>query len=146
MFSTCPTVATERTCQWLTGSRRLRLRADSVLAVGFFAAAHGFRHFYVNLINEDSRVSDLSSPASPLSIFLTPLATSLLSALLLNVYVVGLNQMTDVPIDRVKKPHLPLASGAMTIPGARAIISITLFAGLSFCLLPFPLATPPLAL
>lgn len=28
-----------------------------------------------------------------------------------NLYIVGLNQLTDVAIDRINKPHLPLASG-----------------------------------
>ena len=31
-----------------------------------------------------------------------------------NVYIVGLNQLTDVPLDRINKPYLPLASGAWT--------------------------------
>jgi homogentisate phytyltransferase/homogentisate geranylgeranyltransferase len=29
-----------------------------------------------------------------------------------NVYIVGLNQVTDVPLDKINKPYLPLASGA----------------------------------
>ncbi|MFT0813983.1 homogentisate phytyltransferase [Synechococcus sp. OH20] len=31
-----------------------------------------------------------------------------------NVYIVGLNQLTDVEIDRVNKPHLPLAAGSLS--------------------------------
>ncbi|MFS8857453.1 homogentisate phytyltransferase [Synechococcus sp. H55.7] len=31
-----------------------------------------------------------------------------------NVYIVGLNQLTDVEIDRVNKPHLPLAAGCLS--------------------------------
>ena len=31
-----------------------------------------------------------------------------------NVYIVGLNQLYDVEIDKINKPHLPLASGAFT--------------------------------
>jgi homogentisate phytyltransferase / homogentisate geranylgeranyltransferase len=34
-----------------------------------------------------------------------------LSCLLGNIYIVGLNQLEDVAIDRINKPHLPLASG-----------------------------------
>lgn len=33
------------------------------------------------------------------------------ACLLGNLYIVGLNQMTDVAIDRINKPHLPVASG-----------------------------------
>lgn len=47
--------------------------------------------------------------------FLLSLADSLLPTLLAclcgNVYIVGLNQLEDVDIDRINKPHLPLASG-----------------------------------
>ncbi|MGY2795042.1 homogentisate phytyltransferase / homogentisate geranylgeranyltransferase [Thermostichus sp. MS-CIW-36] len=31
-----------------------------------------------------------------------------------NVYIVGLNQLTDVEIDRINKPHLPLAAGSLS--------------------------------
>lgn len=36
---------------------------------------------------------------------------ALLACLCGNVYIVGLNQLEDVEIDRINKPHLPLASG-----------------------------------
>ena len=39
------------------------------------------------------------------------LAYTLLSCLGANVFIVGLNQLTDVDIDRINKPYLPLASG-----------------------------------
>jgi homogentisate phytyltransferase / homogentisate geranylgeranyltransferase len=55
-----------------------------------------------------------------------------------NVYIVGLNQLTDVEIDRINKPHLPLASGAFTLKQGKIIvavmglsaIAIALFAGI----------------
>jgi len=31
-----------------------------------------------------------------------------------NVYIVGLNQLTDIEIDRINKPHLPLAAGSLS--------------------------------
>ncbi len=43
------------------------------------------------------------------------LTQALVSALLMNVCIVGLNQLYDVEIDRVNKPYLPLASGEMTM-------------------------------
>lgn len=46
---------------------------------------------------------------------LPALALSLLSCLGANIYIVGLNQITDVEIDRVNKPWLPLASGAFSM-------------------------------
>lgn len=50
-----------------------------------------------------------------------------LACLAANLFVVGLNQLTDVPIDRLNKPTLPLASGALSIAQGRAIV---LLAGL----------------
>jgi homogentisate phytyltransferase/homogentisate geranylgeranyltransferase len=41
----------------------------------------------------------------------TALLLTGLACLCGNVYIVGLNQLEDVEIDRVNKPHLPLASG-----------------------------------
>ena len=43
------------------------------------------------------------------------LALALAAALAANVYIVGLNQLTDVAIDRINKPYLPLASGVFSM-------------------------------
>lgn len=51
------------------------------------------------------------------------LATALLAALAANFYIVGLNQITDVPIDRINKPHLPIPSGALSTTEARWIVA-----------------------
>ncbi|MBE9052629.1 homogentisate phytyltransferase [Nostocales cyanobacterium LEGE 11386] len=42
-----------------------------------------------------------------------------------NVYIVGLNQLEDVDIDKVNKPHLPLASGEFTRKQGQLIVMIT---------------------
>jgi len=42
-------------------------------------------------------------------------ALSCFCALLVNVYIVGLNQMYDVELDKINKPNLPLASGDLTM-------------------------------
>ncbi|MEJ2637168.1 MAG: UbiA family prenyltransferase, partial [Calditrichia bacterium] len=36
---------------------------------------------------------------------------ALVSCLGANIYIVGLNQLQDVEIDRINKPYLPLAAG-----------------------------------
>lgn len=41
-----------------------------------------------------------------------------------NVYIVGLNQLTDVAIDRINKPNLPLASGAFSRRQGQWIVGI----------------------
>ena len=47
----------------------------------------------------------------PLTTGLPVVALAWAACLAGNVYIVGLNQLEDVEIDRVNKPHLPLASG-----------------------------------
>ncbi len=42
-----------------------------------------------------------------------------------NIYIVGLNQLYDIEIDRVNKPHLPLASGEFSVQQGQWIVGIT---------------------
>jgi homogentisate phytyltransferase / homogentisate geranylgeranyltransferase len=42
-----------------------------------------------------------------------------------NIYIVGLNQIYDIEIDRINKPHLPLASGAFSLFQGQWIVGIT---------------------
>ncbi|KAF8769554.1 hypothetical protein HU200_006421 [Digitaria exilis] len=48
----------------------------------------------------------------------------------MNIYIVGLNQLFDIEIDKVNKPTLPLASGEYTPTTGVAIVSV--FAAMSF--------------
>jgi homogentisate phytyltransferase/homogentisate geranylgeranyltransferase len=50
---------------------------------------------------------------------------TLISALGCNLYIVGLNQIYDIQIDKLNKPHLPLASGEMNRSTARIIITVS---------------------
>lgn len=56
---------------------------------------------------------------------------SLLSCLGANIYIVGLNQLTDVEIDRINKPYLPLASGAFSIKTGQILIGVGLVLSLA---------------
>lgn len=49
---------------------------------------------------------------------------SLFSCLCANVYITGLNQLTDIEIDRINKPYLPLASGAYSVSTGRRIVGV----------------------
>ncbi|KAJ0744761.1 putative homogentisate phytyltransferase [Helianthus annuus] len=49
---------------------------------------------------------------------------------LANLYVVGINQLSDVEIDKVNKPYLPLASGEL--PVRTGILLTSLYAFLGF--------------
>ena len=42
-----------------------------------------------------------------------------------NVYIVGLNQLFDVEIDRINKPKLPLAAGDFSIAQGKIIVGVT---------------------
>ncbi|AFZ50165.1 homogentisate phytyltransferase [Dactylococcopsis salina] len=42
-----------------------------------------------------------------------------------NVYIVGLNQLQDVSIDKINKPNLPIASGEFSEKQAQWIVNIT---------------------
>lgn len=56
---------------------------------------------------------------------LTILLFAFISCLSANIYIVGLNQLQDIELDRVNKPDLPLASGAYTVSQGRWIVAIT---------------------
>ncbi|XP_058207797.1 homogentisate phytyltransferase 1, chloroplastic-like [Rhododendron vialii] len=70
------------------------------------------------------------SDFSPL--FFTGVLEAIVAALLMNVYIVGLNQLSDIEIDKVNKPYLPLASGEYSVTTGVMIVSS--FAILSFWL------------
>jgi homogentisate phytyltransferase / homogentisate geranylgeranyltransferase len=40
-----------------------------------------------------------------------------------NIYIVGLNQLEDIEIDKINKPHLPLAAGEFSIPTGKSIVA-----------------------
>ena len=50
---------------------------------------------------------------------------TLISALGCNLYIVGLNQIADIQLDKLNKPHLPLASGEMNRSTAHIIITVS---------------------
>ncbi len=54
------------------------------------------------------------------------LLLTILGCLGANIYIVGLNQITDVAIDRINKPYLPLASGAFSMRMGYVIILVSL--------------------
>ncbi|XWS52229.1 hypothetical protein CRYUN_Cryun11dG0048900 [Craigia yunnanensis] len=66
------------------------------------------------------------------SLFFIGVLEAVVAALMMNIYVVGLNQLSDIEIDKVNKPYLPLASGEYsTLTG---IMIVTSFSIMSFWL------------
>jgi len=47
-------------------------------------------------------------------------------ALLMNLYITGLNQITDVDIDKINKPDLPIAAGDLSIKDATITVIVSL--------------------
>lgn len=70
------------------------------------------------------RLSDFSP------LFFTGVLEAVVAALLMNIYIVGLNQISDIEIDKVNKPYLPLASGEYSVGTGVGIV--TSFAFMSF--------------
>lgn len=50
------------------------------------------------------------------------LILTLISSLLANVYIVGINQIYDVEIDKINKPYLPIAAGELSIKQAKYLV------------------------
>lgn len=69
---------------------------------------------------------------------LLALVVAELSCLCANVYIVGLNQITDIDIDRINKPYLPLASGEMSLKTATWLVGLLIVAALTLALAASP--------
>lgn len=52
-----------------------------------------------------------------------PVVGAWIACLCGNIYIVGLNQLEDVEIDKINKPHLPLASGEFTRIQGQVIVT-----------------------
>ncbi|KAJ4824772.1 hypothetical protein Tsubulata_044012 [Turnera subulata] len=76
---------------------------------------------------------------SPL--FFIGLVKALVPSLLMNIYIVGLNQLFDVEIDKVNKPYLPIASGEFSMRTGITIVLASLVMSLA---MGFLFKSPPL--
>jgi homogentisate phytyltransferase/homogentisate geranylgeranyltransferase len=63
-------------------------------------------------------------PGMALGDGLGDLALTVLAGALVNVYIVGLNQLEDVDIDRINKPYLPIAAGELSVRSGRRIVVV----------------------
>ena len=62
------------------------------------------------------------------------LMLALITGIAGNVFIVGLNQIADVHIDRINKPWLPIPSGALNLRQAKAIVYSALAISLGIAL------------
>lgn len=63
-----------------------------------------------------------ATPPSSLMAILPSVLWAVIACLGGNIYIVGLNQLEDVNIDRINKPHLPLASGEFSRTTGQRIV------------------------
>lgn len=89
------------------------------------------------LVGSALSVFSLYSFAVPFSylktnLFWTSLLSALVPSLLMNIYITGLNQLTDMEIDKINKPYLPLASGRLSFISGVLIVSVSLLASLIY--------------
>jgi homogentisate phytyltransferase / homogentisate geranylgeranyltransferase len=84
----------------------------------------------------------LSLGGKPFAAYATVYWLTLLAAIACNIFIVGLNQLVDIELDKINKPNLPLAAGTMSKGTAKIIIFsclgialITAYAASAFLLL-----------
>ncbi|RRR74707.1 MAG: homogentisate phytyltransferase [Candidatus Viridilinea halotolerans] len=85
----------------------------------------GFARLHTVIATSVQVVTILVIVAGPRAIEPTALGVAVVTlaiCLALNLYVVGVNQLTDVAIDRVNKPWLPLAAGTLSLPAGRRLV------------------------
>jgi len=58
--------------------------------------------------------------------------TTLIAALACNIFIVGINQLADVEMDKINKPYLPLAAGTLSRKNALVIVFTALVIALIF--------------
>lgn len=59
------------------------------------------------------------------------LLLALLTGITANIFIVGINQVADVNIDKINKPWLPIPSGALNVKQALVIVYVSLLVSLS---------------
>eukprot|EP00535_Pseudo-nitzschia_heimii_P009299 CAMPEP_0197178268 /NCGR_PEP_ID=MMETSP1423-20130617/3604_1 /TAXON_ID=476441 /ORGANISM="Pseudo-nitzschia heimii, Strain UNC1101" /LENGTH=439 /DNA_ID=CAMNT_0042627975 /DNA_START=72 /DNA_END=1391 /DNA_ORIENTATION=+ len=63
---------------------------------------------------------------------------AMVPALLMNLYITGLNQITDVEIDRINKPNLPIAAGDLSVRDATITVIVSLVGSLALGMIGSP--------
>jgi homogentisate phytyltransferase/homogentisate geranylgeranyltransferase len=75
------------------------------------------------------------------------LIIALIIGITCNIFIVGINQIADVNIDKINKPSLPIPSGVLNVQQAKAIVfsSLAISLGLALYLTPYLFAIIVLA-
>lgn len=94
-----------------------------------FSRPHTIIGTVVSIVALYTIVCDRAQQAQPLL-----LASALLVGIACNLFIVGINQVADVEIDRINKPFLPLPAGDLSLVQAKLIVRAALVAALLLAL------------
>jgi len=94
---------------------------DSLDAFYRFSRPHTVIGTVLSILSVSFLAVEKVSDISPL--LFTGILEAVVAALMMNIYIVGLNQLSDVEIDKVNKPYLPLASGEYSVNTGIAIVA-----------------------
>lgn len=67
------------------------------------------------------------------------LIMALIVGITCNIFIVGINQIADVEIDKINKPQLPIPAGLLSIPDAKKIVYFSLIISLLLALIISPI-------
>ncbi|MGK7911312.1 MAG: homogentisate phytyltransferase [Synechococcus sp.] len=100
---------------------------EKILSVWRFSRPHTIYGTTVSVIGLYLLASNPfeAEPLGVKALSFSAFAIALVACLSANVYIVGLNQLFDVEIDRINKPHLPLASKALSWQQGCWIVALT---------------------
>jgi len=105
-----------------------------------FSRPHTMLGTFISVISISLLAVDPTLEASMLNVAWC-IGQALVPALLMNICIVGLNQIYDVEIDKINKPYLPIASGELSLRSAWYIVcgSGAAALALGFCTHSLPL-------
>lgn len=89
-----------------------------------FSRPHTMLGTFVSIVSISLLALNANLPLSTAST-IACIFKAVVPALLMNVCIVGLNQIYDIEIDKINKPYLPLASGELSVATAWWIVSGT---------------------
>ncbi|PHM07238.1 homogentisate phytyltransferase [Nostoc sp. 'Peltigera malacea cyanobiont' DB3992] len=116
--------------QWLYAfwkfSRPHTIIGTSLSVLGLYLIAIAISRDAINHISTDAMNRVSTNAMNHVSTYsLLPVFGAWIGCLCGNVYIVGLNQLEDVEIDKINKPHLPLASGEFSQQTGQLIVAST---------------------
>lgn len=83
----------------------------------------------------EKRIGFIPNLIHSLEFYLSILIPTLIACLLCNIFITGLNQITDIEIDKINKPNLPIITGELSIKEAKILVSIAIIASLTLAYL-----------